>query len=131
MTFQELVQAYERKKATTVYRDDGTVLSPGNSAGPGRHPDPLLEQGVFLLAKAMEPLRCAYCHETCNQLEAAQAAKNAWWNNNDVRYQCPHCSLELIYRVTLQSEQVWEITPEIREQLKETATKAQHEKEEA
>jgi transposase-like protein len=111
MTFQELVEAYERKKAT------------GTTAGRGLYTDPLVEQGVFLLEKAMGKMCCAYCPETCNQLEAAQAAKNAWWNNNEVRYQCPDCSFELIYRVTLQSEQVWEITPENRERLKEMVAK--------
>ena len=100
MTFQELVKAYKRKQET------------GQTHSPAFYSDPLVEQGVFLLEKAMEPLPCPVCRWSFNQLRAAQEAKSVWWGNEGTKYQCPNCAARLQYDVGWQAEPRWTCIPD-------------------
>jgi len=100
MTFQELVAAYKRKQET------------GQAQPSHLYSDPLVEQGVFLLEKALEVMPCPACCVAFSQLRAAQEAKSVWWGNNDTKYQCPKCAARLEYHVGLTGEPHWTRIPD-------------------
>jgi hypothetical protein len=100
MTFEKLVEAYKRKQKT------------GEAHPSHLYSDPLLEQGVFLLEHAMEPLPCPVCRWSFSQLRAAQEAKSVWWGNEDTKYQCPNCAARLEYHVGWQGEPHWTCIPD-------------------